>query len=286
VDIGSPETHQKLASLPPGRKRRSPRFRRVRYEADGDGRLLALIRNATFISHGQLIKLAMHYKIKAHPDAVRKRIVRYFEDDLVRLVPGVAPYRGIYQITRAGLQALESFGLGLSSISSESEKLPSAVQATHFLDLNEVRVAFLADSILSSGAWLSDPEIKDRNTAPHVVPYAKDYDAVLRLKDTSGQEFLVGIEYERTQKTALRYEEIGQVIETEKQLCCVLYIAAWKGQVPHLTESIRCPTFPICVTAAGVLKQQTLDVPVGYMSGNNLRLCTLRQFLGALNHPL
>ena len=287
MDTGTPETAQQIMPLPPGRKRHSPRARRVTFEPDGDGRLLALIRNATFISHGQLVKLAMRFRIKAHPDAVRKRIIRYIENDLVRVIPCVVPYKGaVYQITRVGLRVLESFGIGIGSISSETENLPSELQATHFLDLNEVRLAFSADKILSRGEWLTDPEIKARNTTPHVIPYAKDYDAILKLKDGSGQEFLIGIEYERTYKDVRRYEEIARTIETETQLCCVLYIAASKDLVARLGESIRCQTFSICVTAAGVLKQQTLDVTVGYMAGNNLRLCTLRQYLAALKHPL
>ena len=54
----------------------------------------------------------------------------------------------------------------------------------------------------------------------------------------------------------------------------------------RLGESIRCPKFPLCVTAAGVLKQQTLDANVGYLAGNSFRVCTLRQYLAALKHPL
>jgi hypothetical protein len=287
MDTGTPKTAQPIMPLPPKRTRQSPRARRVVFEPDGDGRLLSLIRNATFISHGQLVTLATRFRIKAHPDAVRKRIVRYIEYGLVRVIPAVPPHRGaIYQITRVGLRVLESFGIGLCSISSETVTLPSELQATHFLDLNEVRLAFSADKLLGRGEWHSDPEIKAHNTAPHVTPYAKDYDAILKLKDGNGQEFLIGIEYERTFKDFRRYEEIAQSIETETQLCCVLYIAASIDLVGRLGESIRCQKFPLCVTAAGVLKQQTLDVTVGYMVGNNLRLCTLRQYLVALKHPL
>lgn len=287
MDTGTPETAQPIMPLPPGRKRQSPRARRVIFEPDGDGRLLSLIRNATFISHGQLVTLATRFQIKAHPDAVRKRIIRYIENDLVRVIPSVPPYRGaIYQITRAGLRVLESFGIGLGSISSETTTLPSELQATHFLDLNEVRLAFSADKVLSRAEWRSDPEIKARNTNPHVTPFAKDYDATLKLKDQNGQEFLIAIEYERTYKDVRRYEEIARTIETETQICCVLYIAASTDLVARLGESIRCPKFPLCVTAAGVLKQQSLDANVGYLAGNSFRVCTLRQYLVALKHPL
>jgi hypothetical protein len=160
------------------------------------------------------------------------------------------------------------------------------LQATHFLDLNEVRLAFSADKVLSRAEWRSDPEIKARNTNPHVTSFAKDYDATLKLKDQNGQEFLIAIEYERTYKDVRRYEEIARTIENETQLCCVLYIAASTDLVARLGESIRCPKFPLCVTAAGVLKQQTLDANVGYLAENSFRVCTLRQYLTALKHPL
>ena len=176
MDTGTPITAQPITPLPPGRKRKSPRARRVRFDTDGDGCLLAIVRNATFISQDQLVTLGVRFKVKAHPDSVRKRIIRYLEYGLVRVIPPVPPYRGaVYQITRAGLEVLESFGIGLGSMSSETAKLPSTLQARHFLDLNEVRLSFSGDKVLSRAKWHSDLEIKASNTNPHFTPFAKDY---------------------------------------------------------------------------------------------------------------
>ena len=247
-----------------------------------------LIRNATFISHDQLVTLAMRFRIKAHPDAVRKRIIRYIEYGLVRVIPSVPPYRGaVYQITRVGLRVLESFGIGLGSISSETVTLPSELQATHFLDLNEVRLAFSADKLLGRGevALRSGDQGAQYHSPRHTV-----CEGLRRYSEAQGsamaKNLLIGIEYERTYKDVRRYEEIAETIDTETQLCCVLYIAASTDLVTRLGESIRCQKFPLCVTAAGVLKQQTLDANVGYLAGNSLRVCTLRQYLAALKHPL
>ena len=287
MDTGTPKTTQPMMPPSPGRKTLPPRASRVTFDPDGDGRLLAVIRNATFISHDQLVTLAVRIKIKAHPDAVRKRIIRYIEYGLVRVVPSVPPYRGaVYQITHAGLGVLESFGIGLGSMSSETSNLPSELQAIHFLDINEVRLAFSADPVLGRAKWHSDPEIKASNTSPNVTPFAKDYDALLELDDHHGKEFTIGIEYERTYKDVRRYEEIADTIDTETKLCCVLYIAASTDLVTRLGEAIRCKKIPLCVTAAGVLKHQTLDANVGYLAGNSLRVCTLRQYLTLLKHPL
>jgi hypothetical protein len=66
----------------------------------------------------------------------------------------------------------------------------------------------------------------------------------------------------------------------------VLYIAASTDLVTRLGEAIRCKKLPLCVTAAGVLKHQTLEANVGYLAGNSLRVCTLRQYLTLLKHPL
>jgi hypothetical protein len=160
------------------------------------------------------------------------------------------------------------------------------LQAPHFLDINEVRLAFSRDPILSRGDWLTDPEIKARNIMPGVIPYAKDYDAILKLTDRSGQEFLVGLEYERTYKDAHRYDEIAQRIETERQLCCVLYIAGSIDLAAWLIDSICCPRFPLCVTTAGVLKQQCLESNIGFMAAGSRRKSTLRQYLASLKHPI
>jgi hypothetical protein len=287
MDTGTPITAQPKTSLPPGRKRRSPRASRVRFEPDGDGYLLTIVRNATFISQDQLVTLAVRFKIKAHPDSVRKRIIRYIEYGLVHVIPPVPPYRGaIYQITHAGLEVLESFGMGLSSMSSATAKLPSTLQARHFLDLNDVHLAFSADKVLSRAKWHSDPEIKAHNINPRATPYAKDYDALLELKDRDGKEFIIGIEYERTYKDARRYEEIAATIDTETELCCVLYIAASPDLVARLGDAIRCQKTPLCVTASGILKQKTLDANVGYLSASGFRACTLRQYLTLLKHPI
>jgi hypothetical protein len=260
---------------------------RVTFDPDADGRLLALIRNATFISHRQLLELAMRAHIKPTTSAIRQRIGRCLERELIQVVPAKTIHSGaVYQITRWGLSALESFGLGICSISSETERLPSVFQATHFLDLNEVRIAFFRTQLLSKCEWMTDPEIKTHNTTPRVRPFAKDYDAVVKLTDHNGQVFQIGMEYERTYKTIQRYEEIAERIETEKELSCVLYIASSSSMVARLVDSIRCPTFPICVTATGILCQQTLNATVGFLAGENLRTSTLRQYLATLKHSI
>ena len=281
------ETAHPIMPLPPGRKRRSPSASRVTFDPDADGRLLALVRNATFISNRQLIELAERGHIKATRSAIRQRIGRCLEREFIQVVPARTVHTGaIYQITRWGLNALESFGLGISSISSETERLPSAFQASHFLDLNEVRIAFLRTQLLSEFEWVSDPEIKTYNATPLVRPFAKDYDAVVKLTDRNGQAFQIGVEYERTYKTIQRYEEIAERIETEKELSCVLYIASSSTMVARLVDSIRCPTFPICVTATGILCQQTLNATVGFLAGQTPRTSTLRQYLATIKHPL
>jgi hypothetical protein len=287
MDCGTPEIAQTVDALPLGRKRRSPLSRKVEFDEDGDGRLLSLVRNATFISDAQLVKLALCLGIKPYRQAVRQRVNRYIEFKLIRVLPPVAPYKGaVYQITRSGLSVLETYGMGLCSISSDTETLPSELQAPHFLELNEVRLAFSNDPILGRAEWLSDPEIKSRNTAPHVIPFAKDYDSIVKLKDHQGKEFLVGLEYERTYKDARRYDEVVQRIEREKQICCVIYIVGSIDLIGRLIEVLRCPTFPLCVTAAGVLKQQCLDVNVGFMTANGRRFSTLRQYLTSLKHAM
>ena len=281
------ESTQPIAPLPPGRKRRSPRVSRVTFDLDGDGPILSLIRNSTFISRNQVIELCLKQQLRASVSGIRHRLDRYLESGFIRLVPTVTIHGGyVYQITTDGLSALESFGLGLGSISSKTENLPDNSMATHFLDLNEVRLAMSRDPIFGKGKWLTDPEIKARNSTPRVIPYAKAYDAVVKLTDRNDHEFMIGLEYERTIKSKADYEKIALEIEQEKQLACVLYVAGSTDLITRLLDLIRCPTFPLVVTGAAIFKQELLNVKVGFMAGDVIKTGTLRQYLVSLKHPV
>jgi hypothetical protein len=271
----------------PARKKKPIGWNRVTFTEAADGRLLALIRNSTFICHRQLIKLGLLLGYKSKRQNIERRVNRYLQFNLIQTFPPIAPYSGmVYQITTGGLNLLDSYGLGICSISSETKTFPSILQAPHFLALNEIRIAFRADSSLGYADWITDPEIKSRNTAPNVIAFAKDYDALLKLKDKAGQDVLIGIEYERTYKDKARYDEVSRNLNTEQQICCVLYIVASYELLTRLIEAINCPDFPVCITASGVLKDKLLDVSVGYMTPAGRKFTTLRQYLGMQNHPM
>jgi hypothetical protein len=104
------------------------------------------------------------------------RVRRLVHGAYIREVPTIAPYRGqVYSITRFGLAVLESYGEGLVSVTSGSRNMPSILQAPHFLELNEIQLAFRKTGKLKS--WRSDRELISLN---YVIgqPLAKDYDAI------------------------------------------------------------------------------------------------------------
>ena len=274
------------ASILPERAPKSPRISRVKFTPEGDGALLALIRNSTFISHGQVLKLAVNLKIKRHWATVRDRLRIYQDRQMVKVLPPVAPYSGaVYQIAKNGLHALETYGIGIGSITSKTEKLPSELQAHHFLDLNELRLSLYSDRSLSVLQWMTDPEIKDHNTTHSRAPYAKDYDAILELKDNQGRVLKIGIEYERIYKDAARYEKINAEIQREVQLHSILYIASSPTLRAQLVDIFPGDTFPVCVTTASDLRKDRFDAQVFLMIDKQSRHCPFREYLKMLRLP-
>lgn len=269
-------------------RREQPKMNRVAFTFNRDAGLLALIRNSGFICQSQLITLVDKLRIMPSADVLRKRLLMYRDLKLVTAFPPVAPYRGcVYQITRAGLGALETFGIGLLSVNSDTEMMSSPLQALHCLDLNEVRISLCSDPIALAAKWYSDPEIKALRDAPDTAKPVKNYDAILEFNDQASQLIKVGIELERTFKDKTRYASIAAEISQEKQLTCVLYVASSVDLIPRLCNVLPTTTFPICVTGAGILKQERFNTPVAFKLGaGDPQQVTFRQYLALLKHRI
>ena len=209
--------------------------------------LLLQARNCTFISHDQLMEYALEKGLERSRRSFNWRINRLLSGRLLLSIGRVLPYTGqVYTITRQGLSLLETFGEGLVSVSSGSETLANRLQAPHFLELIEIRRSFRKTGILQH--WQTDRELSSLN---YVLgnPLVKDYDALAEI--TWGQKALrLAVEYERTLKTAARYQEIAKGIRDEDQVSAILYLTPTPDLVFTLSAAFKKPELPMLFTAS------------------------------------
>jgi hypothetical protein len=216
--------------------------------------MILAIRNAVFISYGQLYIQLRAQGTEANRQGFSWRLSRLVDLGLVRKMKQIVPFSGpTYTITREGLSCLESCSEGLLSLTSESRVLPSETQAAHFLELGEIRGALRRAGILEK--WIGDPELKSLNLVLD-TPLAKDYDAVADLTIGSKRRLTVAIEFERSVKRATRYREIVERISEETQIDMLLYLTASVEIVYQLKAILIEMAFPI---ALGASKQFCFD---------------------------
>jgi hypothetical protein len=126
----------------------------------------------------------------------------------------------IYGITHAGLACLESRGLCLLSLPSDTQQILHPWKVAHALELVNIRLAFARSGLLRS--WKCELEITSRNL---ISPSGatKDYDAVAEI-DLDGHARSVGIEYKRSAKAASRYTAICAALDMDRTTDAVLYL--------------------------------------------------------------
>jgi hypothetical protein len=124
----------------PGVSSRTPY---IRYSQERDLPMLLAIRNATFISHGQLFEQLVATGSEVSRRACNWRIQRLVRAGVVSKMPPQLPYCGpVYTISQSGLACLESCGQGLISLTSESKSLANPAQVQHYLELGRSRLRF------------------------------------------------------------------------------------------------------------------------------------------------
>ena len=266
-------------------KRRTYQVSQIEITEAADSSLLKLIRNATFISHGQLISMAIDSGISPYRQAAYARVKRYVKIGLVHQIGRVYPHSGaVYSITRAGLSVLEAYGEGLVSITSESERLADPIQAPHFLEINEVRRALQSDPSTMLERWFTDREIGSMNYTTD-FPYAKDYDAVVQIRQGKQEPIEFGFEYERTYKALDRYKEVATAISRERHLTFVLYVTSSADMVFKLAPLLNCTPVPICLTPARVIHKDRFGSKVAFLVNGQVTGAPLHDFIAALrNH--
>lgn len=245
--------------------------------------MILAVRNATFISHGQLFSHLVAQGTESNRQGFCWRLKRLADVGLIQKLPQIMPYSGAtYSITREGLACLESCGEGLVSITSDSRSLPNARQAAHYLELGEIRGALRRSRILRR--WISDIELRSMNLAI-VQPLAKDYDAVADLSIEHCMEVSAGIEYERTLKAAQRYREIVKVVKEERQLDLLLYLTSSIDLVYQLRAEFEELDFPIVFVPSGPFCRNPLDLPMYSTLFPGPKRMRLAEIVSALRRP-
>lgn len=245
----------------------------LKFNVQRDVPMLLYIRDATFVCNDQMCEAFVATGKERNRQCFRWRVQRLVEAAMVRVLPDVLPYKGrVYTITRYGLFVLESCGHGLTHLTSESERLPNERQVTHFLEINEVRRTFEKTKLLKK--WYTDCELASLN---YVLdqPYVKNYDAIAEIF-MGGTTYRIGLEYERSLKTAARYKEIASSLEHEDQIDVVLYLSSTLKNVMTLAGEFRSPGIPMCFASSWLVKDKAFQSNVILRYGEMRDTCSLQ----------
>ena len=96
--------------------------------------------------------------------------------------------------------------------------------------------------------WTGDLEIRSINQSID-LPLAKDYDAIVEL-ECEGFCYRIALEYERSLKTSMRYQEIVASIEDEDQVQLLVYMTSSIDLLYQLKAEFEEQRFPIALVTA------------------------------------
>ncbi|WP_229739429.1 replication-relaxation family protein [Edaphobacter dinghuensis] len=223
---------------------------------DRDVPVLLLVRNARAISFRQLRDLLMFEGTETSRRSVDWRVARLEKHGLIQRVERDR-FLGepFFVITGMGLRVLESRGHSLIALPSTAEQIIHHSQVPHAIELTRIRLALLKHGLLRS--WLSDLEIVSRNTVLEPGT-AKDFDAVAEIL-VNGVPQTFAIEYERTPKGGARYREICRMLDHDRTVDIVLYLASERNVLYLLAEEMRAAKKRIGITLCDSFRQNPLE---------------------------
>ena len=221
--------------------------------------LLVEVRNSKFISHAQLFELLRLASLEYCREAFTWRVRRLVAHDYLSRLEGNSG-RGVivYRITRGGLIQLENFCQFAMVLNSETRHLPHPSLIPHSLELNDIRLALARNNLLL--AWKSDIEVQSHNIIS-MSPVAKDYDAIVDVWNQD-QAARFGLEYERSIKSAQRYERIRKRLESEDVLNPILYLTSAEELALHLADQLSSISKRLAFATAKAFRESLLDAMV------------------------
>lgn len=246
--------------------------------------LLRHVRNARFVSHQQLFELMRLDGLGSCRTTFNWRIRRLLKTGHIQRLMGMNWKRAaIYSITAYGLSEIETQGEFLLAMHSGNRQVPDRVRAVHALQLNGIRLALAHGGLLVH--WLSEVEVSSANMVSNMVaaqPYAKNYDAIVKVW-VNGEIREFALEYERSLKSAKRYEKINIALDGEQKVPCVLYLTASSEILMMLVYHLAATSQRVAFATLGSFEQGLLGTSVVTDSSGDL--VSLGEFL-RYAHPL
>ena len=184
--------------------------------------LLLHVRNARYISQRQLNILLQYGSTDLAWKRLTWRLDRLTRSEYIHALQQRAHGQKIYSIAHKGLRYLEMMGYGVLSLPSKKNRLLDPILMMHSLELTDIRITLDKAGVLE--LWKSDLEVSSENIATG-DQYAKDYDAIATIM-IDGQLVQYGIEYERSTKAYVRYQQLRAILADESKLSGILYFVS------------------------------------------------------------
>jgi hypothetical protein len=244
--------------------------------------LLQLIRDATFISRQQIELLIAGRTEEVNYRCRNRRLERLVELNQIQIYPQCFPYPGrIFAITQAGINTLQVAGMGILSVSADTETLADVGQVPHFIGLNQIEIA--ARKAFGIRQWIGDRQLKSLNIAAN-RPTQKDYDsiAVIASPPDSNAVIHLGIEYERTIKSKERYAQIRKNLDAERQIQGLLYFVDNETNAVFVSREVHSAMVPVGVVIASQFQSNGVDAPLRVVQDRSVVRVSIQDYLTSI----
>ena len=244
--------------------------------------LLLLIRDATFISRQQLELLIAGRTEEVNYDCRNRRLARLVELNQIQIYPQCFPYPGrIFAITQAGINTLQVAGMGILSVSADTETLADVGQVPHFIGLNQIEIA--ARKAFGIRQWIGDRQLKSLNIAAN-RPTQKDYDSIAEIASSADSNAVIriGIEYERTIKSKERYAQIRKNLDAERQIQGLLYFVGNETNAVFVSREVHSATVPVGVVIASQFQSNGVDAPLRVVQDRSVVRISIQDYLTSI----
>ena len=221
--------------------------------------LLQLIRDATFISRQQIELLIAGRTEEVNYRCRNRRLERLVELNQIQIYPQCFPYPGrIFAITQAGINTLQVTGMGILSVSADTETLADVGQVPHFIGLNQIEIA--ARKAFGVRRWIAE------------IASPSDSNAIIYL----------GIEYERTIKSKDRYAQIRKKLEAERQIQGLLYFADTETNASLLSREVYSATVPVGVVIASQFQTNGVDAMLRVVQDRSVIRVSVQDYIASI----
>ena len=244
--------------------------------------LLQLIRDATFISRQQIELLIAGRTEEVNYRCRNRRLERLVELNQIQIYPQCFPYPGrIFAITQAGINTLQVTGMGILSVSADTETLADVGQVPHFIGLNQIEIA--ARKAFGVRRWIGDRQLKSLNIASN-RPTQKDYDSIAEIASPSDSNAIIylGIEYERTIKSKDRYAQIRKKLEAERQIQGLIYFVDNDEGAVILSREVYSTSLPVGVVIVSQLQANGTDATMRVVQNRSVVRVSVKDYLTSI----